>query len=62
MRPPPETLDVRSEQHVGLPDLITSFCFELLVRWPRQQLAGSQAALFEEALQGGGRDGGRVGT
>lgn len=45
-------LDVRSEQHVRLPNLITKLRLELLAgRW-RQQLPLSEATLLEKAVQG----------
>ena len=47
-------LDVGAEEHVGLPDLIAVFGFELLVRRGSEQLAFGEAALFEEAIQRGG--------
>src|SRR6266568_3925056 len=49
-----------AEQHIGLPDLIAELGFKLLVRLWRQQLPFREAPLFEEAIQRGGRDGGRV--
>jgi len=53
-------LDVGPEQHVGLPDLIAGLSFELLVRGRDQQLALSEAALFEEPVQRGGGHAGSV--
>src|ERR1700685_1808708 len=53
--PAARALDVGPEQHVGLPDLITPLGFELLVCGCSQQLTGGQTALFEEAIQSGGR-------
>ena len=49
-------LDVGAEEHVGLPDLIAVFGFELLVRRGSEQLPFREAALFEEAIQRGGGD------
>jgi hypothetical protein len=43
-----------AEQHVGLPDLVAEFGFELLVRLRREELPLREAALFEEAIEGGG--------
>src|SRR5580700_2931284 len=60
--PATRALDVGPEQHVGLPDLITPLCFELLVRRCRQQLTGGQTALFEKAIQSGGGNRGGAGA
>jgi len=43
-----------------LPDLVAVFGFELLVRLRSEQLTFRKAALFEEAVQGGGGDSGCV--
>ena len=51
-------LDVGAEEHVRLPDLVAVFGFELLVRRRSEQLAFRKAALFEEAVEGGGGDAG----
>ncbi len=53
-------LDVGTEQHVGLPDLIAGLGFELLVGGRDQQLALGETALLEEAVQRGGGDAGSV--
>ena len=53
-------LDVGAIEHVGLPDLVAVFGFELLVRRRGEQLPFGEAALFEEAIQGGGGDRRRV--
>jgi hypothetical protein len=57
---PPATRapDPGAEQHISLPDLVAEFGFELLVRLGREQLPLREAALFEEAIQRGRRDGG----
>ena len=52
--------DPRAKQHVRLPDLVAEFGFKLLVRLGREQLPFRETALFEEAIQRGRRDGGRV--
>ena len=44
------TLDIGAIEHVRLPDLIGVFGFELLVRRGSEQLAFSEAALFEETI------------
>jgi hypothetical protein len=49
-------LDVRAEKHVGLPDLIAVLSFELFVRRRSEELTFGQAALLEEAVEGGRRD------
>ena len=51
----PGTLDVRIVEHVRLPDLVGVFRFEFLLRGKSKQLALGEAALFEEAIEGGGR-------
>ena len=53
-------LDVRPAEHVGLPDLVAQFGFELLVRRRGQQLPFRKAALFEETVQCGGGDPGCI--
>src|SRR5271165_7368057 len=53
-------LDVRTEEHVGLPDLVAELGFELLVGGRRQQLALGESVLFEEAVERGGGHTGRV--
>jgi hypothetical protein len=57
---PTGALNVRAEQHIGLPDLVATFRFELLVRWRGQQLASGQAAPLEKAIQRGRGDGGGI--
>src|SRR6266705_4334911 len=52
--------DPRAEQHVGLPDLIAVFGFELLVRRWCEQLLFRQTALFEETVECGSRERGSV--
>src|SRR5437762_13345168 len=52
--------DPRAEQHVGLPDLIAEFGLKLLVRRWGEQLLFRKAALFEEAVECGSRDRGRL--
>ena len=53
-------LDIGAVEHVRLPDLVAVFGFELLVcRWSKQ-LTFRKAALFEEAVEGGGGDAGGV--
>ena len=51
------TLHIGTIEHVRLPDLIAVCGFELLVRRGSQQLALGEAALLEEAVEGGGGDG-----
>ena len=58
--PAARALDIGTKEHVRLPDLIAVLGFELLVRQRSQQLAFGQAALFEEAVEGGSGDAGRV--
>ena len=53
-------LNIGAKQHVGLPDLIAGLGFELLVRGWDQQLPLGETALFEEAIQRGGRHAGSV--
>src|SRR5208283_4622242 len=52
--------DPGTEQHVGLPDLIAVFGFKLLVRRWCEQLFFRQTALFEETVECGSRERGRV--
>ena len=52
--------DPGAEQHIGLPDLVAELGFKLLVRLGCEQLSLREAALFEEAIQRGRRDGGCV--
>jgi hypothetical protein len=49
-------LDIGTIEHIRLPDLIAVFGFVLLARRGSEQLAFGKAALFEEAIQGGGGD------
>src|SRR4051812_4872925 len=44
-------LNPGTEEHVGLPDLITEFGFELLMSLRREQLLFRQTALFEKAVE-----------
>jgi hypothetical protein len=44
-------LHPRTEQHVGLPDLIAELGFELLMSLRSEQLLFRQAALFEKAIE-----------
>ena len=46
-------LDPGTEEHVGLPDLIGQFGFELLARLGREQFALRQTTLFEKAIERG---------
>src|SRR5438105_4052107 len=46
-------LNVRPEQKVGLPDLVTKLRFELLAGSRSQQLPRGEATLLEKAVQGG---------
>ncbi len=47
-------LDIGTEEHVGLPDLVAELGFELLVRgWRSEQLPFGEAALLEEAIERG---------
>ncbi len=48
--------DPRTEEHVGLPDLIGELRFELLARGGglRQQLMGGKTALAQKTIQRGG--------
>src|SRR5256885_17069380 len=52
--------DPGAKQHVGLPDLIAVFGFKLLMRLRREQLPFREAALFEETIQRGSGERGRV--
>src|SRR6202035_3491271 len=47
-------LDVGAEEHVGLPDLVAVFGFELLVRRRSEELLFRETALFEKTVQGRG--------
>ena len=58
--PAARTLDIRTIEHVRLPDLIAVLGFELLVRRRSEQLAFGKAALFEEAVESGSGDSGLV--
>ena len=53
-------LDVGSEQHVRLPELIAELRFELLASRRGQQLLFGKALLFEETVQGGSGDVGSI--
>jgi hypothetical protein len=53
-------LNIRTIEHVRLPDLVGEFGFELLACRRSEQLAFGESALLEEAIQGGGGDGGFV--
>jgi len=44
-----------AEQHVGLPDLVGEFGFELFARRRGQQLPFRKTTLFEKAIERGGR-------
>jgi hypothetical protein len=51
---------VGAVEHVRLPDLVAVLGFELLVCRRGEQLAFRQAALFKEAVEGGGGDAGAI--
>ena len=53
-------LDVRAEQHVGLPDRIAVLGFKFFVRRGSEELTCGQTALLEETVEGGRRDFGVV--
>jgi hypothetical protein len=49
-------LHIGAIEHIRLPDLVTVFGFELLVRLRSEQLTFRQAALFEETVESGSGD------
>ena len=53
-------LDVGAVEHVRLPDLVGMLGFELFVSRRCEQLTLGEAALLEEAIKGGGGEGGLV--
>ena len=52
----PGSQSVGCAQQIRLPELIAEFGFELLVGGLAEQWAGREAALLEEAIEGGGGD------
>jgi len=56
------TRDIRTKQHVGLPDLIAELGFKLFASGRGQQLPRGQSALSEKTIQGGRANGSRSRT